>query len=44
MSIAIKNLKVEYADAPIGVVNTAPRFSWQIESDEKKRQARGLQH
>ena len=41
MSIAIKNFKVEYADSPIGIINTAPRFSWQIESDEKNVKQEG---
>ncbi len=41
MSISIKNFRVEYADSPIGVVNTAPRFSWEIESDEKNVKQEG---
>ncbi len=41
MSISIKKFQVEFMDSPIGVKTLAPRFSWQIESDEKNVKQEG---
>ncbi len=41
MSISIKKFQVEFMDSPIGVKTLAPRFSWQIESDEKNIKQEG---
>ena len=32
--IAVKNLKCEYLDNPIGIDETHPRFTWQMESQQ----------
>ena len=37
---AIKKLQVEYLTNPIGLDITAPRFSWQLESDKQPIKSR----
>ena len=35
MSISVGSFRVEYESQPVGLATNLPRFSWQIESDEK---------
>ena len=36
--LQLKNLTVDYREAPLGVENTAPRFGWQAECDAANAQ------